>query len=286
MTAKARLAMCLTIGLGVAPRAAHAAPDIQFLGPAREISHTSSASRDTAVPGMVVVPHRILTGGADFSLLSVRAPGATFRLGFFGMLELESDGETNSLFPFPNADIRFWRGLFGASLAVASDRLGQRWCPGCTWEATLSGRHESEHYTGGNNGGPGTFYGDHRAVGNFLMPDVAVRIPVGKLTFIARLQDKVFLPGAAFTDAPGGDLEVRWRSWERVNLFLSSFAEYLFGADQLPDAHLVRTLGGVVLPSTNGDLYLFVGSSIGNRKGLPSYTQERTLEFGVRAGFF
>src|SRR5439155_15794355 len=101
--------------------------EIDFLGPAREISHSSSASRDTAALSLLALPHRVLTGGGDFGIFHLRAGGVSLRLGVFAMIELESEGETNGFNGFPVADIRFWRGQWGYSIAVSLDELAYGW---------------------------------------------------------------------------------------------------------------------------------------------------------------
>jgi hypothetical protein len=258
-----------------------AALTLEALGPARAISHSSSASRDTFVLGAIYAPRRVLTGGGDFALVALAAPDWTLRLGVQAMLELESDNETTSYLPFPQGDTRFWRGVWGFSAALALDRAG------CTFEGTLSARHESEHYTGPNSGGPGTDYSEVRLIGDFIMLDGAARVPLGALELVARAQYKQFLPGrSGYVAGPGGDLVVRWRRWDRLHPFTSLFAEYLVGADRNPDAFLVRDLAGVIVPSRAGDIYLFIDAAVGHRKGLAVLTEEATLGFGLRFAFY
>ena len=264
------------------------AATLELLGPAREISHSSSASRDTAVLGIVARPHRILSAGGDFAVVSLALREWTFRLGGFGMLELESEGEGKDLVPFPGGDTRFWRGLWGYALAVSWDGgarrlLGDRGA----LEVTVNSRHESEHYTGSNGGGTGTDFGQVPHIGDFIMLDVAARIPIGKLDVIARIQDKLFVRDQrAYSQGPGADLILRWRRWTRVHPFSSTFAEYLFGTNGFPDAYLVRNLTGVIFPSSHGDLYVFMSADVGHRKGLPVFTEEATLGFGLRFAFY
>ncbi len=283
----------LTIAIAVlvvAPRGAHAddaPPDeaSSFLGPARTISHASSASRDTGVLAMHILPHRVLTGGGEVALLALPAAGVTWRLGFFGMLELESAGETSgsTFVPWPAADIRFWRGHFGYQLAASLDALARRWCEGCALEAVLALRHESEHYTGSNSGGPGTDYSDVPHVGDFVMLDVAARRPWGALDGWVRVQHRGFLPGrSGWSQAPALELGTRWRRGQRIDLFASGFAEYAWGTRGFPDAYLARALAGVVLPSARGDLYVYLSADVGHREGLAVFTEERTLGAGVR----
>lgn len=266
--------------------------EVWFLGPAREISHSISASRDTALLRMLILPRPVLAGGGDIGVFALRAGGVTGRLGFFGMLELESDQQTKSFAGTPQGDIHFWRGLWGYSLAVSLDRLAERWLgDNSALEATLSFRHESEHYTGSNEGDDGTDYSDVPHIGNFCLPDVAVRWRVGPVDLIARYQHKIFMPDMFYTHAPGADLVVRWHAWDYIHPFLSIFGEYLFGADRadvghVPDAYLVRGLLGIIVPSAYGDLQIFLSADVGHRKGLAVFTEEATLGGGIQAAFF
>lgn len=271
--------------LAAAPAAAW---EVDFLGAAREISHSSSASRDTAALNLIAMPHRVLTGGGDFSVFHLRGGGVSLRLGAFAMLELESEGKTNGFNGFPVADIRFWRGVWGYSAAVSIDEISTRMLgPRGALEATLSFRHESEHYTGSNEGGAGTDYGNRPIIGDFAMLDLALRKAFGDLDLVLRVQHKFFLPHrSGYSRGPGGDLGVQWRRWRFVHPFTSIFAEYLVGARATPDAYLVRNLSGIVVPSKAGDIYLFVAADVGHRKGLAVFTEERTLGFGVRFAFF
>ena len=283
--------------LGWAPEARASEADdpgvaVWFLGPAREISHSSSASRDTALLRMLILPRPVLAGGGDIGVFALRAVGVTWRLGFFGMLELESDQETKAFAGTPQGDVRFWRGLWGYSLAASLDRLAERWLgEGSALEATLSFRHESEHYTGSNNGDGGTDVSDVPHIGNFWMPDVAVRWRVGPVDLIARYQHKIFMPDMFYTHGPGADLVVRWRLWDYIHPFLSIFGEYLFGAERadvgrVPDNYLVRGLLGIIVPSSYGDLQIFLSADVGHRKGLAVFTEEATIGGGIQAAFW
>jgi hypothetical protein len=234
-------------------------------------------------------PHRVLSGGADFALLALRSPDVSLRLGGFGLLELESAGTTDSYLPFPQGDIHYWRGLYGYGVAASFDRLAADWLgPRGALEATVTVRHESEHETGSSSGGPGTDYSDVPIVGNFVMLDLAARVPLADFDVVVRVQDKQFIPstGSGYAQGPGADLIVRWRKYPRLQPFSSTFAEYLFGTDGYPDAYLVRNLTGVVVPSAAGDLYVFLDLDVGNRKGLAVYTVERSAGFGLRFAFF
>ena len=263
------------------------AAELDLLGPARAISHSSSASRDTFALSLLALPHRVLSGGGDFGVLSLSARGLTLRLGVQAMMELESEGEVTGFDGMPVADIHFWRGVWGYSAALSLDDLATRWLGARgALEATFSLRHESEHYTGSNEGGDAIDYSDRPHVGNFAMLDLAARVPVGDVDLVARLQEKQFLGGGGYRLGPGFDLHARWRRWPRLHPFASLFGELLVGRDRYPDDRLLRGLLGVILPSRAGDIYLFLSADVGNRKGLAVTTEERTLGLGVRFAFY
>ena len=261
---------------------------LTFLGAAREISHSTSASRDTAVPGFLGAPHGVLTGGIEAAVFSLASDDYTLRTGIFAMLELEGQGDATTKIPlFGTTDIHFWRGLIGFQTALSFDGWARRALgDGGGFEVTLSGRHESEHQTASNTGGESPDYSDTRPVGNFLMLDAAVRLRRGPVDVVARVQNKVFLPNAAYRDGPGADLHVRWRASPRFHPFVSAFAEYEWGANGYPDAYLVRALVGGIVPSAAGEIEVFVSGDVGNRKGLPAFTREATIGYGVRLAFW
>ena len=85
--------------------------DVELLSPARTISHASSASRDTFVLGLQGAPHRVLSAGGDVGFLSWFSDGGyAVRLGFQGMIDLESDGTSRPTLPFPEGRIFAWIG--------------------------------------------------------------------------------------------------------------------------------------------------------------------------------
>ena len=285
----------LAVSLGAWPGALRAAPQpaappkvqIGFLGPSRAISHSISASRDTAVLQMLIAPRPTLTGGGEFSVFSAAFAGMSWRLGFFGLIELESKQALPHVKPIAG-DVSFWRGVYGFSLAVSLDRLAERWMgKGSAFELSLSWRHESEHLT--EKGGDGEReYGDVPIIGDFLMPDVAVRWRVGPLSLIGRLQWKIFVRDRAYTHAPGVDLTLRWHATKWVHPFASFFTEYVFGnrSQRVPDHYLVRGLLGILVPSSYGYLSVFLSGDVGHRKGLAVFTREATFGVGLRAAFF
>jgi hypothetical protein len=265
-------------------------------GAARAISHGLSASRDTALLGLAFTPYSVLTAGADLGLVELQLASATVRFGFFGLIELESDrpfsGHPADFIPRENS--AFWRAQGGYSVALALDGLAHRVLgERGALEATLSLRHESEHFTG-STGGDAPKYEDYPHIGNFLMADVAVRLPAGNLDVELRVQCKWF-PGGdqSYTVGPGVDAIVRWHLLPRLEPFSSTFAEYLVGADRVwpdgrrgvPDDRLVRNLTGVILPGRFGDVQIFNSIELGDGKGLNVYKNELRWGGGVRLAF-
>lgn len=263
-----------------------------FLGPAREISHSSSASRDTALIAAVFTPRLIRGAGADFAVLSYATDDFTVRLGAFGMLELFGEGDADRGLPFPSGDIGLWRGLFGYSLAWSFDRFAHEQCgERCAFEAAVSFRHESEHYTASNDGATERKYVDYPHIGDFVMPDVALRLPIGDFDLTLRLQAKLWTSRHAETPyrfGPGGDVVLRWRLHERLHPFTSTFVErYFAGAGTgAPDAYFIRNLTGVIVPSRYGDISLHFVSEVGHGKGFMVLQEEASFGFGMRFSFF
>lgn len=259
-----------------------------FLGPAREISHSSSASRDTALVSAVFTPRLVRAAGGDFAILSYATEDFTWRLAAFGMLELFGEGRADQGLPFPSGDIGLWRGLFGYSVAwsldaIARDTCGER----CALEATVSFRHESEHYTASNDGTTERRYVDYPHIGDFVMPDVASRLPLGNFDLTVRMQTKVWTSRHAQTPyrfGPGGDVVLRWRLWDHLHPFTSTFAEYYF-ASAAPDAYFIRNLSGVLIPSPYGDISVHFVSEVGHGKGFMVLREEASFGFGMSFAF-
>lgn len=265
------------------------ATGFDFLGPAREISHSSSASRDTALVAAVFTPRLVRAAGGDFAVASYATEQHTWRLGVFGMLELFGEGESDRGLPFPSGDIGLWRGLFGYSLAWSFDDLARDLCGArCALEATISFRHESEHYTASNDGTTERKYVDYPHIGDFVMPDVAWRMPLGDFDLTLRLQTKLWTSRHSQTPyrfGPGADVVLRWRLFERLHPFTSTFAEY-YVADGAPNAYFIRNLTGVLIPSRYGDISVHFVSEIGHGKGFMVLREEASFGFGMRFSFF
>jgi hypothetical protein len=265
-----------------------ALPRFEILpGASREISHAASASRDTAALGVIIVPRAVLTAGGDFGLCAIRGEGLTFRPGFFGMLELESEGETKRFLPLPMGDTTFWRGLYGYSAAIAFDALAKRWLgERGALEATIAFRHESEHFTGSNDGPTTEAYAGLPHIGDFILVDAALRAPFGRFEVETRVQYKAFVirddERAPYRHAPGADLIARFKAWPFLHFFSSTFAEFLISKDITEDAFFFRNLTGIVLPGRAGDMYIYAATDVGHGKGLLVHRKEASLGGGIR----
>ncbi len=268
-----------------------------FPGAATAISRGLSASRDTPSFAWAMTPYTVVTVGGDLAIFSVAGRGLTFRLGLWGALELESSqpfsfSESGFSGLFPMTDVALWRGLNGLSLSLSFDERMSRWRERSALEVVLSYRHESEHYSGGG-GEPEIPWRGVPHIGDFLMPEVAVRLPVGPVDFDLRLQLKVFFPrgnGFSYLVGPGLDAVVRWRMTSWGHLFTSLFFEYLVGGEleeetgtrQVPDNYLVRNLTGIVFPGRIADLSIFLSLALGHGKGLLAFNESFRFGGGFR----
>ena len=272
--------------------------DFQLLpGESRVISHSMSASRDTALMGYQVLPRVVLTTGADFAVFGFRFSGLDMRVGMFGIIEVQTTEPDPLNFLTVPSGPYLWRGLLGYSVSCALEKLATRWLGNRgALEISLSERHESEHYTGSGED-LRKAYRHIPNIGDFLLLDLAMRKAIGPLDIEARIQNKFFLSSAdhkPYSLGPGGDLVFRLRLPTWAHPFLSMFSEYLF-ADSLerdgkvfevPDNYLVRALLGVVFPGKVADLQIFMATSVGHGKGLLSDQEEFCIGWGIRIGLF
>lgn len=261
---------------------------VGLLGPPREVSSSASASRDTPALGMTIAPHRVLSGGGELGIVTIAGEDLTLRLGFYGMIDLESSGTTDKLLPYPTADIRYWRGLIGYTAALSFDGAARKLLgEGSALEAEVGYHHESEHQTASNSGDPSGDVSDVPQVGDAIHVDVAARFREGDVDVSLRLRERLFIPGhSAYTHAPGVDVEVRWRVFPHLHAFASAFAENMFGAYRFPDAFLVRGMLGAVVAPGVGNLYVYLFADIGHRKGLAALTKEENIGVGIRVAFY
>jgi len=268
-------------------------------GESHAISHALSASRDTALMGYQVLPRVVLTTGADFAFLGFGFAGLELRTGMFGMVEVQTVTEQPSAFLYVPAGPYTWRGLLGYSLALSLERLARDWLgPRAGLEAAVSFRHESEHWTGGppaDNELWGPRFADAPHIGDFVMPDVALRAPAGPFDIDFRLQCKAFLPSYDnYSVGPGFDLIFRWLLTSWVHPFLSVFGEYLFGKTEevggerveVDDNYLVRGLLGVIFPGDVADIQIFAAVDHGHDKGVLVSRVETRFGWGIRIGLF
>jgi len=270
-----------------------------FPGPSRAISHSLSASPDTALFTYEVSPYGILAGGGDSAFFRADFESLSLRPGLFGMAEMHSsesfDFSGDSELGVPGPGTKLVRGLLGPSLAVSWERLAADLLgPGGILESAISFRHESEHFTGSRWDTEPVFpFVPH--VGDFIILDAAVRIPIRSLDLEARLQNKFFffphLP--AYTFGPGADLIIRWRLRPFFHPFSSTFFEYLFGhraeydpfpgiCFRVPDKYYFRNLTGIILSYAGNEVLLFNSLRVGHGLGLLGFREEFTWGGGIR----
>jgi hypothetical protein len=265
------------------------ADDLSWLGPPRQISRASSASRDTPALNLMIAPRDVRTAGGELAIATVRGNARTWRFGFAGLLELESDGETTGLgnaFPAAQGNL-LWRGSYAYYAALSLDAAAARWCDGCAIELAAQYRHESQHYTGSNHGDAGMDVTDQPFVGDDVIVDAAVAVDRPRWRVSARALAFVFVPDrSSYRGGPGLDLHARWKWRPRTHPFVSGYAEQLHGTElrgrRFADAYLVRAMAGVALASSYGDVMLYLAADVGNRKGIRGLTEEATLGFGIR----
>lgn len=263
--------------------------ELTFLDHGRELPRSWSASRDAPVFSLMLFPRDIRTAAGEFALVGWKTENYQLRLGFGGLLELESEGATRS---FDNlithaSGAFLWRGSYQYQAALSLDSLATALCTACWLEAVIGYRHESEHITASNSGGESP---DHRGsplVGDDLEVDVALATYQGDFLLLGRPQFRFFLPErSSYGVGASLDLHARFIRVPRVHPFVSVYGEFWTGARsqarKYPDAYLVRALGGVALPSVLGDVMPFISGDVGHRKGLAAYTLEATLGLGLR----
>ena len=262
-------------------------------GDSRVISHATSASRDTGVLSYQVMPRVALSCGGDFALLGFHFAGLELRAGMFGLMEVETREPQPASFMNVPAGTYLWRGLLGYSLALSFGDIGERLMgSGGQMEIAVSFRHESEHYTGTREGGE-PLYPEVPNIGDYFMPDLAVRKALGPVDLELRAQIKAFLPSSAYTAGPGADVVLRWRALPLLHPFVSFFFERMLGRyiewgdghRQIRDNTLVRGLVGVVIPGEAADLMLYCALSSGNGKGLLAYGEYKDIGWGIRVAF-
>ncbi|MBV9946795.1 MAG: hypothetical protein JOZ69_08110 [Myxococcales bacterium] len=288
--------------LWLVPHAARA-DAIWLPGPARAVPRSTSASRDTPVFEYAYGPTAQGSIGAEPGILAVRGAAVTWRVGLYAMVCLEN-GSYGDIFP----PAELWRGLLGASVAWELPGVARAWLtPGSDLELSLVIGHESDHASSrAALAAPGPLAIPFGGGGNFLAPEIAVRLPAGPaLTFTIRLEDRIYfnevplLVGAhvasdvvadalheGVTNAPSADLELRWRatSWAAPQLAL--YAQHLFPHDPVPGGEFLRVMAGVAFPGRVGEIEPFVSFDGGNGKGLLVEERALRLSVGFRHAFY
>lgn len=273
-----------------------------FPGAARAVSHSLSASQDTAVLGYAITPFVKMSGGGDFAFFKACRGDYCVRPGMFGMATLEgwepyslSDGIGALI--IPEMGKSHYRGLLGGSVSVEFARLSEKlFGGGAVFETVVSLRHESESYTTERWGTDPQFVTVPN-IGQFVMHEAAVRIPVRQVDLEFRIQNKFFIGFGrrpAYTFGPGADLIARWRITARFHPFTSTFFEYLFGNERkfqevmvrIPDNYYVRNLTGLIFHSESADVMVFLSFRVGHGKGLLAFREEFICGSGVRLVMF
>lgn len=265
------------------------AAELSWLGLPRAVPRSWSASRDAPAFNLMLYPRDVRTAATELAIVTLRTPVMSWRLGFAGLIELESDGRTKAfrnLFPAGNGAL-LWRGSYAYYAAASFDELAARTCGGCKLELGVQYRHESQHYTGSNSGDAGMDVTGEPYVGDDVIGDVAVSVTRGGWTLLARAIGFAFVPGrSSYAGGPGLDLHARWRWAGALNLFVSGYGERLFGTTlsgrRFDDAYLLRALTGIALDSDLGDVMIYASADVGNRKGIRGLTEEATVGLGVR----
>ncbi len=263
-------------------------------GDAREVSHSSSASRDTAALEAIVAPRFSVTLGSEFGLVAWQPKGVTLRIGALALFGLESHTRSSRLLPAPGGDSDLWRGILGYELALSFDRLAtDAFGARGALEVALGYYHESDHHTASNEPVVPGATPDHLElrgrpqIGNFIAADVAVRFQVHSLELILRQQSKLFVNGTASPATPfragtGNELVFQLHCvLPAVTPFWSTAAEVLIAKDG-PAARYFRSLVGISLPGRHGELRLYVSYDVGAEKGLLIPEHQNALGGGLR----
>ena len=285
--------LCLLLAAGSA-RAAGLDRVSWLPGEAREVSRSSSASRDTAAVEAIVAPRFSVTLGSEFALVAWQTSDFTLRGGVLALFGLESRTRSKRLFPAPGGDSNLWRGILGYEIAasfdrIASEALGKHGA----LELSVGYYHESDHHTASNELIAVDAIPDHPdlrgrpEIGNYLSADFASRFALGPLMVILRQQAKLFVNGAATPALPfraGTSTEVTLQLHQALGAaipFLATAGEELFATER-PSVRNVRSQLGVALPGLSGELRLYASYDAGAERGLLITEQQHTFGGGFR----
>jgi hypothetical protein len=287
----ARLARAVVL-IGLVARTGHGDELSWLPGNSREISRTTSASLDAPVTGVVFAPRVEMRAAGDLAFMRIPFEGVALRPGFAGFCDVQYS-EPGGFWPAGGKGPILFRGNFGFSLALSAERLARSWFGkrGAIEVAVVLG-HESDHVLG--SGPPDSGFvnaplpGDiiNGGGGNFLVYDLAVRVPMGAHFDVwSRLVDRAFLPGFPIQNAPGLEAGVRWHLWHYFEPLVSVFGEGLLvdhDQNEAKDGGDAELLAGIAVPGTFGELVPYTSLDIGNQKGLLINHREIDLIIGVR----
>lgn len=246
-------------------------------GAARAIPRTESASRDRPVLEYAYGPVAHSSIGGEWAWFKVRRRTRTFRFGMYAMIALENH-DWATLFP----PVETWRGMTGFNWAISLDELAHSWFgKDGAFEIGLVFGHESDHGTVNDPWEPDFIPGG--GGGQFLTPDMAIRIPLSEIFwFTTRIQSRAYL-GGSLVLAPGADIILRWYITEWFNLHIALFLEGLFPREEAAhNGFFIRRMYGANFPGDIGEFTFFLSTDGGNGKGLLINHRDFRLSFGVR----
>jgi len=261
-------------------------------GNAREISRSSSASRDTPVLEGAYGPASQSSVGLELGTVRLHWEGISVRLGVHFLVALENH-DKGILAGMPFVASQLWRGLWGSSLAFTSRALARRlFGPRGALEVTTLFGHENAHadadFRDTHPGfGGAARRGDIRdgGQGNYFQHDLAVRLaPTESLDLVLRVQDRIYVTGP-MRHAPGVDLVLTWRLLPEIQPMVAIFAERLLvnpGENAASNGGFARVMLGAVLPGKLGAVTPFLSLDGGNGKGFLVNEREVRGSFGLR----
>jgi hypothetical protein len=286
------IAFAIAIGLSIASStSARAQTHVVWIpGNSREISRSTSASRDTPVSALVFGPRVRAMGAADFAFAKIDLDGVVLRPGMDAFFELEhADTGLEGKLPLPGQGNgpMLWRGMYRVSLALSAEKLARRWLgERGAIEIAMSAGHESDHVTGAS-------FDDVRARGDieaggggeFFVYEIATRAPLSaKVDVWARIEDRQYLRGAIL-HAPGLEGGLRWRAGRVLQPIVSVFGERLLvdpNVNHGENGGFASILAGVAVHGAAGEAIPFLSLDMGNGKGLLINRREINLVLGVR----
>jgi hypothetical protein len=261
-------------------------------GNAREISRSSSASRDTPVLEGAYGPTSQSSVGLEFGTVRLHWEGISVRLGVHFLVALENH-DKGIFAGMPLVATQLWRGLWGSSLAFTSRSLARQWFgPRGALEVTTLYGHETAHADAdfrdthpGFNDAPRRGDLVDGGEGNYFQHDLAVRLaPAERLDLVLRVQDRIYVTGL-MRHAPGLDLVLTWRLLPELQPMIAVFAERLLvnpGQNGAENGGFARVMLGAVLPGKLGMVTPFLSLDGGNGKGFLVNQREVRGSFGLR----